>query len=109
MAVSDQSLTLNETLFLALKKCVQKDRSQWAPRFKLELLTTPSDPQLITPCIKISPHPTPLTTSPGIFLSLLIFPRPIVHFKQQYLNFKLKLINYLKSTQTHLVLRTMMS
>ena len=59
------------------------------------------------PASKFNPPPT---TTPGIFLSLLIFPCPIIHFKHQYFYFKLKLITNLKSanrvTHTHLVLRT---
>ena len=103
MAISDQSLTSNETLFLALTKNAYKCRSPWATRFKWKLFTTPSDPQYITPCIKIQP--------PSYnFLSLLIFPHPIIYFKQQYFYFKMKLITYLKAanrvTHNHLVLRT---
>ena len=50
------------------------------------------------------------TTSPSIFQFLLIFPHLIIHFKQQYFYFKMKLFTYLKSakrvTHTHLVFHT---
>ena len=109
MAISDQSLTSNETLFLALTKNAYKNVGPHGlPDLNgscLQLLAIRSKSH---PASKFNPPPP--TISPGIFRSLLIFPHPIIYFKQQYVYFKMKLITYLKSanrvTHNHLVLRT---
>ena len=104
MAISDQSLTSNETLFLALTKNAYKNvgphRHPDLNGSCLQLLAIRSKSH---PASKFNPPPT---TSPSIFLSLLIFPRPIIQFKQQYFYFKMKLITDLKSANrvTHILI-----
>ena len=83
MAISDQSLTSNETLFLALTKNAYKNVG---PHGHPDL--NGSYLQLLAIRSKSHPHQNsnPLLQSPPV-LSLLIFPHLIVYFKQQYFYF----------------------
>ena len=78
MAISDQSLTSNETVVLARTKIAYQNVDPHGyPDLNESCLQL-----LITPCTKTHPPPYNLARYFPIFAN--IFPRPIIHFKQQY-------------------------